>query len=73
MILTDDLLLSLGFERIFSDFFRKKKYGLMKSFRYEGIVYINFNSILRTLEELKEDYKEKTGEELDDINAANLK
>lgn len=63
-MLTESILKQLGFERLMTDYWRKGNYGLLRSFREGKDHYINFKSVMSTLEELKEDYKKKTGEEL---------
>ena len=63
-MITPQLLEELGFQLLMSDYWRKGNYGLLRSFDGGKITFINFNSVMTTLEELKEDYKKKEGKEL---------
>lgn len=63
-MLTPEILVSFGFERLMQGYWKKDNYGLLEGYDDKGIYYVNFNSIIRTLEELKEDYRKKTGKEL---------
>lgn len=70
-MITDTQLKQLGFELLMSNYWRKDGYGVLRSWEKESYgALINFNSVMFTLEELKEDFKKKTGKELDDIDVA---
>jgi hypothetical protein len=64
-MLTEKDLPSLGFERLMSDYYRKGDYGLSVAHREKETYFINFQTIIRTLDELKNDYWLNTGDHLE--------
>ena len=68
MKITDQLLQQHGFEYLMSDYWRKGKFSLLRTYRDNKEIYIvggvNIYPYLENFEELKEIYKKETGEEL---------
>jgi hypothetical protein len=64
-MITEQDLIDLGFVRLMSDYYRKDDYGLLCGHDEQGAYFVNFNSIIRTFDELFLDYWLKTGDHLE--------
>lgn len=71
-MISDEQLTQFGFERLMQGYWRKDDFGILAGYDEKGLYYVNFNTIIRTVEELREAYREKTGSELDDIDVIDL-
>jgi hypothetical protein len=64
-MITDEQLKALGFERQMTDYWKKGEFGVLRSWKEGKGTLIHHNVLMDTVEELKEAYLKRTGEELE--------